>query len=177
MVTPSNLFWIHLCFYHVENWKFSIRIPAIFFATHYIIICWFFQAIIKWIQPWSIMNGKFLPISKRKPPFWAFYFWFSLDSYFVNFGFRLRVVFGVVMGGQLTRTWMTTEWLTDGATKKLTASFRPDAPSKYFICTKVIFRSFLVNFWLFYLRRSFKKIFSRLVFFLLAYYLSKIMYL
>merc|ERR1712176_1470523 len=77
----------------------------------------------------SIMNGRFLPISKQKIPFWAFYFWFSLDSYFVNFGFRLRVVFGVVMGGQLTRTWMTTEWLIDAATKKLTASFRPDAPS------------------------------------------------
>ena len=63
----------------------------------------------------------------------------------MNFDFRLRVVFGVVMVGQLTRTLMTTEWLTDGATKKLTASFRPDAPSKYFNCTGVIFWSFYLE--------------------------------
>lgn len=116
-----------------------------------------------------IMNGMFLPVLRQKLPFWAFYFLFSLGSYFVNFDFRLRVVFGVVMGGQLTRTWMTTGWLTDGATKKLTASFRPDAPSKYFICTKVIS-------WSFYLQVPIKIIFSS-IFLLLVYYLSKIMYL
>ena len=121
MVTPSNLFWIHLWFLEIFCSNFSKH---------------FFKNLWKWKQPWSIMNGTFLPISKQKLPFWAFYFWFSLDSYFVNFGFRLRVVFGVVMGGQLTRTWMTTEWLIDAATKKLTASFRPDAPSKYFFLYK-----------------------------------------